>query len=107
MTRPPALERGTEVRSRRAALKRRVEAGTLDLSQILHGTGSESDEEVALEMRITDLLRAVPGVGVETARVVCLQSGVDPDARLCTLTIRRRTMLTENMAELGVLRPPL
>jgi hypothetical protein len=98
MGRPAGLDRGTEVRSRRAALKRRVEAGTLDLSRLLTGSAAESDEETALDMRIGELLRAVPGIGDATAREICSRSNVEPDARLSTLPIRRRCVVAENMA---------
>jgi hypothetical protein len=53
MARPPALERGTEVRSRRAELKRRVAAGDLDLERLLRGDAQEHDEAIALDITLT------------------------------------------------------
>lgn len=92
MARPAGLERGTQVRSRRAALKRAIAAGDVDLPDLLRGGQAEAFEEVALDMRIDDLVRSVPGIGVTGAAAI-----VDPHhgCRLSALTIRRRNQIAK------------
>lgn len=88
--RPPALDRGTEVRSRRAALKRRIEAGDVDLAAILAGTADDADEQTALDIKIGELLRAVPNIGEIRAGAIAATAGVSTVARLSTITLKRR-----------------
>lgn len=99
MTRPAALERGTEVRSRRAMLKRRIGAGDVDLAALLRGQGADDDEAIALDIKIGELLRAVPGVGPANAQTFATRAGVASDARLSTITIKRRAAIADALGE--------
>lgn len=58
---------GTEVRSRRATLARRIAAGEIDLADILEYQAPDDVEEVALGMPMHRLLEAVPGIAGATA----------------------------------------
>lgn len=95
MARPAALARGTEVRSRRAELKRRVAAGRLDLERLLRGDAQEADETTALDIRVGELLRAIPGIGETTADAIVDATPCGLDARLGTLTLKRRLALAD------------
>lgn len=96
-SRPVGLELGTGVRSRRAALKRRIATADVSLTDLLRGqhTVAEQDEEIALDIKIRELLEAVPGVGPTTAAQLAADAAVDPAARLSMLTSRRRDVLAE------------
>lgn len=91
--RPAGLEQGTIVRSRRAALKRSIEAGKVDVVEILKGDAREDVETVALDMTVDALLRAIPGVGWVTVQALAETADVETQARLSTLTIARRRAL--------------
>lgn len=66
-TRPESLaERGTRVRSERAALKRAIKEGLVDVGEVLRGN-DPLHERVALDMPIRQLVEAIPGIGQERA----------------------------------------
>ena len=89
--------RGTEVRSLRAALKRRIADGDVDAAALLEGTAGQADEEIALGVRIDHLLGAVPGVGPQTTRTICTNAGVDEGRRLAELTVKARRDIAEHL----------
>lgn len=96
--RPAGLERGTLVRSRRAALKRLIGDGEVDVVQLLEGE-LPGHEETALQMKIEQLLEAVPGVGSVTSGELCKRAEIAPDARLSALTIARRRLLADELGK--------
>lgn len=89
------LALGTPVRSRRAALKRAIAADAIDVALLLEGDVDEATEQIALGMRIADLVNAVPGVGHEAAGRVL--EGGNPMSRLGELTTARRRQLAEQL----------
>lgn len=87
------LERGTEARQERAALKRRITTADVDLAALLRGQAPEADEITAMPMRIGDLLQAVDGVGPITASMILNHAGLletTSRTRLNALTVRAR-----------------
>lgn len=94
------LARGPQVRSQRAAVRRAIVAGDLDVAELIAGDGDETIEAIALDMTLEQLLRSVPGVDLDVAADICVRVGVSLEARLHTLTIARRRAIA------GALHPP-
>lgn len=93
--RPPQFAKGTEVRSRRAALKRGMKDGSIDSLAILTGDGPSEQQDTAAEMPLESLLLAIPGVGTTTADELLDARGIPPTARLWALTDERRRELAD------------
>lgn len=91
--------RGTAVRSRRATLKQAIASGAIDLVALLYGDADESHEQIALEIRVGELLRSVPDVGREGAAAIATAADVPGDATLMTLTTARRHELAGALRE--------
>lgn len=90
------LARGTEVRSRRADLKRRIREGEVDVPALLDGVGAQEDERIALDMPVYQLALAAPGVGESALVDLALQGFVvelHASTRLAHLTIQQRQTL--------------
>lgn len=85
--------RATEVRSRRAALKKAIANRPALAGELLEGRATDPAGwgPVAAEMPLEALVRAVPGVGPAAAREVL--DGVPSDARLYALTMERRRQI--------------
>lgn len=87
------LARGTEVRSRRADLKRRIRSGDVSVPELLEGEGDEADEVVALDMSVYVLAKEIPSVGHD-ALLALAENGfafsLHASTRLAHLTVRRR-----------------
>ena len=81
--------RATEVRSRRATLKRAIAERPTLAVEVLRGEAPRHDLDVAHDMKVADILRAVPGLGPASVREI-LEHGHPPDARLYWLTMGRR-----------------
>ena len=92
------LALGTEVRSRRADLKRRIKDGSVDLPALLEGSVEidENDERTALDMPVYTLALNMPGV-FESSLVDLSLNGfafsLHASTRLAHLTIRQRAQL--------------
>lgn len=63
MAGPDLAARGTAVRSRRAALKRAIRTGDVDVADLFAGDVDQDLEQVALEMTLEQLLEAQHGWG--------------------------------------------
>ena len=88
---------GAEVRSRRAAVKRSIAAGELDLSILLVPTRSTStaawpvaEAETAEEISIEQLLKSVRGIGPTIAGEILADLKLDPARPLGELTPDQR-----------------
>lgn len=97
-----AAARATEVRETRAAVKRRIASGELDLAALLRGDSSleadlieGSDEAVAEEIQIGHLLRSVPGVGPVIAQEILDDCELGADRLLADLDQAARELLAE------------
>lgn len=93
--RPPQFAKGTEVRSRRAALKRGMKEGSIDWHGVLAGTVDDEHQKTAADMPLESLLLAVPGVGDTTAHDLLELRGIPASARLWALTDERRRELAD------------
>lgn len=97
--RPPQFAKGTEVRSRRAALKRAIKDGSIDGFAILAGDGQDAQQATASEMPLVALLLAIPGIGATTVETLLGDRGIPGDARLWALTDERRRELADAAKE--------
>lgn len=97
MTGPRAgLALGNEAKSARAAIRKRVAAGDIDVAQLLLGDAAEDIERVAMEMPVATLLQAVPGVGPDAVdRMLTGRCG--PRRRLGELTTRARRGIADSL----------
>lgn len=91
------LARGPQVRSRRACVRRGIKAGDVDLCALLRGEVDETTEEIALEMRIDDLLGAALDDTIAVVRVLTNALELRADVRLSGLTISRRMKLADEL----------
>lgn len=86
-------KRGTEVRSQRAAIKKAIAAGTIDVAQLLEG-GRPDVEPIALSMPVRQLVESIDGIGPEALGATL--DGLGPNIWLRvlgSLTIEQRTLL--------------
>lgn len=89
-------QKGTQVRSRRAALKRGIKDGSIDAVEIIAGS-ERVHQETAADLPLEALLLAIPGIGDTTAQE--LLDGIPADARLWALTDERRLELADAVRE--------
>lgn len=88
------LALGAPTRAARAALRRALAAGTIDVAQLVAGEGDEDNERTALKMTIAELLEASPAT---CERTVALAGTV----RLDTLNVRLNELTTVRRRELA------
>lgn len=84
--RAAAMNRAMEVRRERAALKARVKAGTVPLSEAM-------EADCAKGMRVIQLLRSVPGIGSAKADRLMEEFGIAPNRKVGGLGHRQRERL--------------
>lgn len=90
-----ARERAMASRRLRAEWKARLAAGATDLSALL----AAAEAEPALAgMRVSDALRALPGVGPRGVERILESCGIAPTRRLRGLGARQRAALTADGA---------
>lgn len=94
---PTRTARATEVRSRRAELKRAMKANAAFAIRVLHGA-EESWEPTAREVPLEALLLAVPGIGAHTADRILDSRGLRPRHTLVALTDERRREIAAEAA---------
>lgn len=86
---------GTEVRSRRAEVKRWISEGKLALTSLLRGavklTGAA--QSTAEEIPVGQLLRSVRGIGPATAAEILADLQLNPDRPMSELTEKQRELL--------------
>lgn len=92
-------EKGTEVRSRRAALKRGIREGSIDAIEIIAGSATTSLRETAADMPLVSLLLAIPGIGDKTVQALLQAREIPAEARLWALTDERRRELADAVRE--------
>ena len=96
------LALGTAVRSRRAALKKRIAAGEVDVPQLLDGQGDEADERLALDMPALQLVTAMPEIRERHIQTL-LEAGfaiqLHSTTRMGYLTIKQRRQLAKALRE--------
>lgn len=86
--RQAALEKAREARAARSALLAGVKEGSLTLADVL---GREDD--LARRTKVSQVLRALPGVGPARASAVMERAGITADRRVGGLGARQREQL--------------
>ena len=96
---------GTEVRSRRAEVKRRISTGNLSLPELLRADGSTfaaiggmlDGSPVAAEIPIGQLVRSVRGIGPATAAGIFDDLQLNPDRPLGEYSDAQRRELADEL----------
>ena len=91
--RDEALRKAAETRKARAEALAAMRKGTVTLADVL--TDLDSPLQRA---KVSQVLRAIPGVGVVTADKVLAEVGIDSKRRVAGLGQRQRTALAERFA---------
>ena len=87
-------QRGTQVRSQRAELRRAIQEGDVDGYQVLAGEHA-AWEQIAQAMPTLGLMQALPGVGPVTAALVLEELHIPDHVRLYGLTRERRRQVAD------------
>jgi hypothetical protein len=90
-----AAARGTEVRSARAAAKRRIAAGEIHLSRWLRADVERN--AVAEEVPVGQLVRSVPGIGRVIATEILTDLQINPDNPMGELDQQDRDRLADEI----------
>ncbi|WP_326640874.1 integration host factor [Streptosporangium sp. NBC_01755] len=88
--RQAALVKAAETRTARAKLLAEVKNGALSLEQLLG-----RDDDIARRIKVSQALRALPGVGTVKAAQLMAQADVDEARRLGGLGAQQRRKLIE------------
>lgn len=88
------LALGAPTRTARAALRRALGAGEIDVGELVAGDGDEEHERTALRMTVTELLEASPAT---SERTIALAAAVE----LETLNMRLNELTTACRRELA------
>lgn len=88
--RQAALAKAAETRTARAKLLAEVKAGALSLEQLLG-----RDDDIAKRIKVSQALRALPGIGNVKAAQLMEQADVDEARRLGGLGTQQRRKLIE------------
>ncbi len=88
-----ALERANRVRLARAALKRRVNAGAVSVTEVILSCPWETHR-----MEISDLLTSQKRWGRERCRRLLMPVGIPENKHIGTLTERQRIALRDGLA---------
>ncbi|GLY76171.1 integration host factor, actinobacterial type [Actinoallomurus iriomotensis] len=86
--RQAALEKAAEARAARTAMLNEVKAGKLSLAAVLG-----RDDDTAKKTRVSQLLRALPGVGKVSAEKAMADAGIEANRRVGGLGARQREAL--------------
>jgi predicted flap endonuclease-1-like 5' DNA nuclease len=85
-----AVDASVVARRARAAYKAAISKGSKSVSSALH-----SSSEAIQRMRVSQLLRAVPGIGKERAAKLLETAGVSPKHHLSGLTDRQKASILD------------
>ena len=86
--RQAALEKAREVRAARSAVLASLKEGTITLADVL---GREDD--TARRTKVSQVIRALPGIGQARAAAIMERAGITPDRRVGGLGARQREQL--------------
>lgn len=90
-----ALRRAAQVRAERAGIKDQLKKGTMTLAEAL--TAAESSDVIA-RTRVTELLKAMPGVGKVRAQQLMELHGIAQGRRVRGLGTSQRAALEAEFA---------
>lgn len=88
-----ALQKAVETRQKRAQLKKQIKAGQLSLTQVLNDTSNP----VVAKMKISALLKSLPGVGKVRAEKLMGKIGIDTSRRIQGLGSKQRESLLQEL----------
>ncbi len=88
-----ALRKAVETRQKRAQLKKQIKAGQLSLIQVLDDVANP----VVAKMKISALLKSLPGVGKIRAEKLMSKIGIDQSRRIQGLGSKQRQSLLEEI----------
>ncbi|MER5325277.1 integration host factor, actinobacterial type [Streptosporangium canum] len=91
--RQAALAKAAETRTARAKLLAEVKAGSVSLEQLLG-----RDDDIAKRIKVSQALRALPGIGNVKAAQLMAEADVDEARRLGGLGAQQRRKLIEAVA---------
>ncbi len=93
--RAKALENAKNARSKRAALLKQVSNGELTVSDVLD---KADDDECIARIKVTSLIKAVPGYGEVRAENLMKELGIAESRRLRGLGFKQRANLIDHFA---------
>ena len=88
-----ALKKAVETRQKRAELKKKIKAGQVSLSQVLNDTSNP----VVAKMKISALLKSLPGVGKARAQKLMTKIGIDESRRIQGLGSKQKEALLSEL----------
>jgi hypothetical protein len=91
--RQEALAKARAARAARSTLLAEVKTGTLRLADVLG-----RDDDLARKTKVTQVLRALPGVGKARAAAIMQRAGIPADRRVGGLGARQREQLLAESA---------
>ncbi len=91
--RKAALQKAVETRQKRAQIKKQIKAGQLSLTKVLNDTSNP----IVAKMKISALLKSLPGVGKVRAEKLMTKIGIDESRRIQGLGSKQRESLLEEL----------
>ena len=91
--RQEALAKAREARAARSALLAEMKAGTLTLADVLG-----RDDDLARKTKVTQVLRALPGIGKTRAAAIMERAGIPAQRRVGGLGARQREQVLAEFA---------
>ena len=88
-----ALKKAVETRQKRAELKKRIKAGQVSLNQVL----DDVSNPIVAKMKISALLKSLPGVGKARAQKLMVKIGIDESRRIQGLGSKQRVALEDEL----------
>ncbi len=88
-----ALKKAVETRQKRAAVKKEIKAGQLSLIQVL----DRVSDPIIAKMKISALLKSLPGVGKVRAEKLMEKIGIDQSRRIQGLGSKQRENLLQEL----------
>ena len=90
--RAEALAKAAEARKARSELLASIKSGDKSIESVLD---KAKDDKTIGKTKVTQLLKAVPGLGSVKVAAIMEQAGIDPDRRAAGLGERQRKALLE------------
>lgn len=88
-----ALQKAVETRQKRAQIKKQIKAGQLSLRNVLNDTSNP----IVAKMKISALLKSLPGVGKVRAQKLMNKIGIDESRRIQGLGSKQRESLLQEL----------
>lgn len=92
--RKAALEKAAAARHARAELRENIKAGKVTLEDVFN-----MDDDIALRMKVSALIEALPGYGKAKAAKIMDELGISASRRIQGLGIRQKEQLVEKLGK--------